>query len=341
MEDSSMRGRHLVALALSLVLMSQTRPTFAQTPITPFGAVPPPGPVTDLFPAAPPVESAGESLLPNLRFTAELLVLHPNRDGLGNAVVSDGMGFRTAEFLNWDAVPGFRIGGYYRLPNSDLEFGTTFTYFHATTHDLASAPAGGSLRGVLAEDDNAHSAQNAEGAAGLTYSLLDFDVSRSTAINDCLWFRAFGGVRVANINQTLKSIYTGGSLGSDADYVSTPIRFEGAGLTAGAEANWNLFHGWGIYGRGRLGLISGEFNSRRTEIAGASLIVDESDRYFTVIPVAELGAGVSYQCEGFFFSVGYEVTDWFNMVSGIGNLTSHRRGDLTLDALTIKVGFSF
>jgi hypothetical protein len=322
-------------------MLSQSQPGFAQAPITPYGAVPPPPPATDLFPAVQPVESAGQSLLPHLSFTAELLVLHPNRDGLANAVVSNGSGFRSVEFLDWDTVPGFRIGGFYRFQNTDLEFGTTFTYFHTTTHNLVSAPAGGSLRGVLAEDGNADRAMSADGAAALTYWLLDFDVSRTTAINDCLWFRAFGGIRVANIDQSLKSIYTGGSLGTNADYVSAPIRFGGAGLTAGAEANWNLFHGWGLYGRGRLGLISGEFRSTKTEIAGNTLVGDETDRFFTVIPMAELGAGISYQCQNVFFSVGYEVTDWFNMVSGIGNLTTHKRSDLTLDALTIKLGFSF
>src|SRR5262249_33947032 len=152
-----------------------------------------------------------------------------------------------------------------------------------------------------------HDANAADGDAGLSYAVLDLDVGKTVCCGDTLDVRAIAGVRLASISQTLKSIYSGGALGDDSDFVNSPIRFYGAGLTCGGEANWKFFRGWGLYGRGRVGLLSGLFDNKRSETVGATLVDDESEKYHTLIPVAELGAGLSYQGEHLYFSFGYEM----------------------------------
>jgi hypothetical protein len=338
-----MRVMWSLAVLVSLAFAVMASPAIAQPPEA---VLPPPIQVPEVAPSPGGVDG---NLPPGLTILAEFLYLHPNRDGLGLAVVNftrDGSTYSTLQSLSWDGTPGFRVGARYRFADPDVEFAATFTYFHAQTQLGVEAPDGGSLLGALAIARQARNATAADGDARLSYAILDLDVGRSFCAGDSLLLRAFGGVRLASIDQSLKSIYTGGALGSGFDYVTSPVRFQGAGLTAGAEATWNLWRGFGLYGRGRLGLVSGSFSSQRTETLGATLISDESERYFTVVPFGELGAGLSYQGECFFFSLGYEVTDWVNMVSGIGGpgsgrLGNRRRSDLTLEALTLRAGFSF
>jgi hypothetical protein len=322
-------------------------PARAQAPVaSPGPQAAPVAPAPGLIPVGEPV---GSRPLAGLILTGEILYVWPNRDGLGTAVVTSGTGssaFSSLESLFWDGTPALRLGARYRLPESLVDFGATFTYFHASTQSLVAAPAGGSLYGVLATDRRAHDAAAADGDAGLSYAVLDLDAGQAIALSDVVGLRLLGGVRLASIDQTLKCVYTGGALGDAPDFVNSPIRFQGVGLTCGAEATWDIYRGWGFYGRGRFGLVSGVFHSRRTETVGADLIGDTTEDYFTIVPVAEMSAGVSYQGERLFFSAGYELTDWLNMVSGLGGtgaaaLTTHRRGDLTLQALTVRLGFAF
>jgi hypothetical protein len=344
-----MRGAMSLVFLASATLLGLIFPTLARGQEA--SPVPPAAPPLAV-PGAPPLQGDvdGSVRLPGFCLTAEFLFLQPNREGLGLAVVSthsNGETFRSLESLSWDGTPGLRVGGRYRFAESNIDIGATFTWFDAQTHSTVSAPDGGSLLGALATDRQARAATDATGDAGLNYAVLDLDAGWSTRLGDSLGARVFGGVRLASIDQTLSANYTGGKLGDAADFVSSPVRFWGAGLTAGAEATWNIYHGWGLYGRGRFGLISGMFISKRTEIAGGSLLDDERESFYTVVPVGELGAGIAYQSEHFFFSAGYEVTDWMDMVSGIGGpgsrgmLAPHRTGDITLEALSVRMGFTF
>ena len=121
-------------------------------------------------------------------------------------------------------------------------------------------------------------------------------------------------------------------------------------MTAGAEGTWNFWHGLGLYGRGRLGLLAGTFNSNLAETtnSGQTVIVNVSDNHYDVVPVAELGAGLCWQNEHWRFKVGYEIANWFNMVDSIdfpdGNSVGHitrRTSDLSLDGLAVELGVVF
>jgi hypothetical protein len=328
------------ALAASLALCSLARPAISQESVslatTPDSA-PSIAPLSEIG-ACPPVAK--------YYFSGEFLYFWPNREGLGTAVVNssqDGMTFSTLESLNWDdGTPGFRIGARY-CP-SEIDFGATFTYFHAKTQQTETAPDGGSLTGTLATDRRARNAMDADSDAGLSYAVLDLDVGKEFWCSEAFGIRGFGGIRLASINQTLKSIYTGGALGAAADYVNSPVRFYGAGITAGLETTWKLYRGWGLYGRGRFGLISSYFDSEETETVGAALIHNDRETYYTIIPVAEMGAGLCYQGEQWSIRAGYEMTDWINMVYRVGGTSAqspHRRGDLTIQALTLRLGYAF
>jgi len=285
----------------------------------------------------------------SLFFTGEVLFIHPARDGLETAIVShtaNGVTGSTLESLSWEVTTGFRVGAGYRLPDNCYDLSATYMYFHARDQHTVSAPDG-SVQGLLSVNPDAQDARAADGDAGLSYNVLDLDLGKSLCLGETVGLRLFGGARLASIDQSLKCIYSGGALGDGFDYVNSPVHFRGAGLTAGAEGTCNLWRGWGLYGKARFGLLSGEFNSKRTETLSPAAVSTTCETFDTIVPVAELGAGFGYQGERFFFRAGYEMTDWFNMVTGLPDLSIvpltglRRRGDLTLESLTLSLGFSF
>ena len=287
-----MSGPWPFAFLATVALFSLAGPALAQEPLA--SSNPPATSLLEPLVFPPAGDATGGLTLAGLKLTAEFLYLWPNRDGLGMAVVTNNRGNGTLTYssltsLAWDGTPAFRVGASYLLPESLVELGAAFTYFHARTQTSVAAPDGGSLQGLLASDYRAQNATAADGDAGLNYAILDLDAARSVSISDALGLRVFGGVRLASINQSLKCIYTGGALGNAADYVNSPVHFLGAGLTAGAETTWKIYQGWGLYGRGRVGLISGSFSSSQTETVGTTLINEESERYYTIIPVVEMG----------------------------------------------------
>ena len=273
----------------------------------------------------------------------DFLYVWPHRDNLQTAALSNG----SAESLSWSGTPGVRVGAGYQWPDTAWDTEASFVYFHAKSQRTVTAPDGGVLLAVLAANPAAHDAADADGDSGLSYSVLDLDVGRSFRLDDSFMLRLFGGVRVAWIDQSLKCVYSGGTLGDNSDFVNSPVRFQGAGLTVGAESNWDICRGWGLYGKARLGLIAGRFSSLRTETFGSVTTGAITDNLDTVVPVAELGLGLHYQGEHFFFSAGYDFANWFNMVNGLAvpdagaGQAARRQGSLTLEAVTVKVGFVF
>jgi hypothetical protein len=297
---------------------------------------------------APAIEVADNDrgMLSGLFFSGEFLYVYPHRDGLEIATRTSGSG-GTVESLGWSGIPAFRIGIGYRLPDCGWDFCASLTYLHARDQRTLTAQEGGSLLGTLTPNPAAQSATGADGDAGLVYSMVDFDVGKSFRLDDAFGLRLFAGARLARVDESLKCIYSGGALGDSSDFVNAPVNFEGAGLSAGAAVDWNIWRGWGLYARGRLALVSGQFKSQRTETLGTTVVSNVSDSFTTTVPVEELSVGVRYQGDHFFFSAGFEQTDWFNMVDSLTNPSvatgqpPRHRGDLTLDALAVKAAFVF
>src|SRR5207247_2270762 len=141
------------------------------------------------------------------------------------------------------------------------------------------------------------------------------DVNKYCAVGECFTVKFFGGGRLAFIDQRFDVVYGGGSLGTTSVLVNSPVYFRGAGLTAGAEGTWKVWHGLGLYSGARFGLVSGKFRQNLTESMnnGSPPIVDVTEKYNNVIPTLELTAGVCWQNEHWRFAVGYELANWFNM----------------------------
>ncbi|NBT62942.1 MAG: hypothetical protein EBT02_14355, partial [Planctomycetia bacterium] len=180
-------------------------------------------------------------------------------------------------------------------------------------------------------------------------NVIDIDVARTYRAADNLNFRFTGGGRVTWIEQQFSAIYNGGTLGAVNDFVSSPVNFTGAGLTAGGEGTYALNKHFGLYARGKVALLSGTFNNNLTETNGngATTFYNISNKYHEIVPVLETGVGAVLTKDHMHFKVGYELYNYFNMVDSLDfqslsfGKASKRLSDLSLEALSIQFGLTF
>lgn len=282
-------------------------------------------------------------------FLADYLLLQPRRRAQDFAIVDvspDGLPQGSVQSVLWDTNSGFRAGGGYQFP-SHWDAGIYYTYFFTGNERTVFAPPGGNLYATLTHPAITDAVDSAFAQSGLKYQVLDVEFGRRIEEGESFSLWIGGGGRFAWIKQSLLAVYDGQSAYEAT--VSSPLNFSGAGLRVGAQGDWKLGHGLGFYGRAFGSLLAGNIHSRLIETAndGSSSVVDVSDHYRKVVPVAEIGLGVFWQRENWRALVGYEFINWFNLVdspdftSEISNKLNYRTSDLSLDGLRIGLQFDF
>jgi hypothetical protein len=298
-----------------------------------------------------PAEEAERGWASGLFFDADYLLIKPRRNALDYAVVApnrDQIPSGSVESLEWELRSAFRFGLGYELANS-WRLGVHYTYLHSTDSATVNAPAGGAVYATLTRAGTFDQVATATATANLNYNVIDVEASKFAALCDSLGLNVFGGARVAWIDQKFSATYNGGPFGANNATVDTPVFFEGAGLTLGAEAVWKIYRGLGLYGRARGSLLSGRFRNFLTETNnnGQNVIVDVRERYYQLVPVLELGAGVSFQTEHVYVGIGYDVANWFNMTDSLDFPSTNigkperRTSDLMLEGLSVRLGVIF
>jgi Legionella pneumophila major outer membrane protein precursor len=252
--------------------------------------------------------------------------------------------------VDWAAQSAFRVGIGYEMGDG-WEWRTEYTYFHSSGQNVVGLPAaGGSLYATLTRGGGIDDVTYAAATDNINYQVFDLEVSKTIKLDPKFDLDLFGGVRAALIDQTLNALYNGGSVGANNAIVNSPVYFRGAGLTLGGEGTYHFYKGFGLYGKMRCSLLSGEVKNELNETNdnGTVQVVAVTEKHEEVIPVAELGMGLSWEYEHVFVKVGYELTDWFNLINSpaftdstnIG-LPTRRTSDLTLEAVTVQLGVTF
>jgi hypothetical protein len=368
-----------LAVAVLAVPAPAQPPASLPAPGTPL-APPPPRPVPiaapeGLPPAAPPVGTpavvtevdgikAKDDLQPSIKgckeyteepgaflLGADYLLLKPRRRPTDYAIVGPGGSWGpqgNIVSVNWDYDSAFRVMLGYRFPGEGWDVRLGYTYLQSDATGSVSAPAGQVLLATLTHPSAVVFANQAAGTIRLTYNLWDLELGRTFHPTECLAVRAFAGPRIAQIDQKFNAFYDG--LDANHDAVLSTLNFDGAGIRFGADANVNLGHGLGAYGRGGLSMLAGHFRSTlgETTNAGATTIVNVTDRFDKVVPVLEMGLGLSWQYHNWRLTAGYEFTNWFGMSDGIGfSDDAHpgkyvrRTGDLSLDGLVLRAEWEY
>jgi hypothetical protein len=306
--------------------------------------------------AHPPAPPAGmEVCCPDpgaFLLSADYLLLTPRRQALDYAIVGTGPStfgpqgdFRS---LSFDPTSAFRAGGGYCFGDSGVEVAVFYTYLHAETNDAVGQSAGGSLLPTLTHPGVVESVTFAAACAELDYQVLDVEVGKHFQPCETLGARVFAGPRFARIDQHVGAFYDGGD--ASQDLVGTHLKFDGYGARAGGEATWQLFEGFGVYSRAAASLMVGNFRDTVFEANndGASPITNVTDRFHKVVPVVEVGLGLSYQYHNFRVTAGYEFIDWLGLVdtpdfvsdTHVGK-PARRIGDLGFDGLVLRAEFAY
>jgi hypothetical protein len=253
----------------------------------------------------------------------------------------------TIESLEWEDNSGVRAGGGYHFCEG-WEVGAYYTYFQTRAQRTLEAPPGGTLFATLTHPGGIEQVQTATADSSLKFNVVDVEVGRWFDICDSFAVRCFGGARFAWIDQNLNAFYNGGDANHAA--VSSPINFDGAGIRIGGEGRWKMGKGFSLYARGSGSLLEGRFRTHLIEINDGGAVVDAnvSDRFEKLVPVAELGLGVAWEYRCFQVRLGYEMSNWFNMVDSPDFVDDvhqakavRRTSDLSLDGLLLQVGLNF
>jgi Legionella pneumophila major outer membrane protein precursor len=314
-------------------------------------AVPIDAPTAPMCPPAP--EAPNDWLLSGLFVDGDYLYQQAHRNTLDFAVTSPNTQLLPGgviDSLNYQASSGFRFGAGYELPGQNWAVGVHYSYLHNTDAAQVNAPDNGALYATLTRAGTFDQVESAFATTSLNYNVVDIEASTHLSVNPTLDVNVFGGVRLAWIDQTFGATYNGGPSGAVNATVDSPVYFFGAGLTCAAEAEWKIYRGFGIYGRARVSLLSGQFRDSFTETnnGGQTPITNVSETYRQLVPVVELGAGVSFQTEHFRVRVGYDLANWFNMVNSLDfpsgtdiGQVERRTSDLMLEGLSAQVGVVF
>ncbi|MGL5095308.1 MAG: Lpg1974 family pore-forming outer membrane protein, partial [Planctomycetia bacterium] len=283
-----------------------------------------------------------------LFFTGDWLLWKPRRRALDFAIVDGSANGRpngTVESADWETASGFRFGAGYRVGGEEWTVGGVYTYFHSDDQRGLAAPAGGTLYTTLTSPAIIEEATSADAGTNLDYDVVDLEVTRHFEPGECLKVWLTGGGRFAWIDQNLSVLYNG----ADADnaYVQSDINFDGAGLRVGGGGQYAIGMGLNVYGSAYGSLLAGDFrtNLLETNSSGTATNVDVREKYYTVVPVAEMAFGLGYERGNMHLKLGYEITNWFNMVDSIDftddlheGKPSRRLSDLSLDGLTLRLG---
>lgn len=279
-------------------------------------------------------------------FRGSYLLMQPRRRAMDFAIVSptaSGRPIGNVVEVPWESTSGLRVGLGYRLPGDGWEIGFDYTYLFTDNTRTETAPPGGTVFATLSQPTLAVFAVDTAAASNLLlYNVLDLVIGRRFSVGDSMSLWLGGGGRFAWMKQELTTVYDGQT--ANQAVLSSPIDFDGYGLRVGGEGQWNLGKKLSLFARAFGSLMVGDFETSLLETngAGATTIVNLSDHYRKVVPVAELGVGLGWQSEAFRFRVGYELTNWFGLVDSPDlvhelNKLSRRTSDLSIDGLAIEV----
>lgn len=316
-----------------------------------------PGATLTTIPNCAPVVAACDTPLccdlecPVWEGSIDYLYWRPRQRGLDYAVVEDGaaltVGSGRIRELELDRESGIRGSLAYRTKTG---WGLLFGYTHYDTDGINSVlrpPGVGELFATRSHPDSNEEADIATATGSLDYQVFDVLGYRSIFRNRFSDVRLFGGVRFADIDQATSIDYDGRDFVDGL--VSSRMQMDGFGLRVAAEGNWRMGFGFGVFGRVGGGLVLGRFQTRLFEsnLNGAELITAMEDDYTKAVPQLDLAGGVSWGWRGLSVSVGYEMTDWFDLSNRSVFIDDIHEGlygpfetDILLEGLFARVAFS-
>ena len=132
--------------------------------------------------------------------------------------------------------------------------------------------------------------------------------------------------------------------------VATQSNFDGFGPLLGAEASLKTFGNFHLFGKSSAAMLTGSITNpyRETNNDNRTVFADVTYRTRRVLPVFGTGIGLGWERRGVAIRVGYEMTNWFNLIDQIrftndlaeGKLTT-RQSDLSMEGLFLQFAVQY
>ncbi len=239
--------------------------------------------------------------------------------------------------LDFDRASGVRTSVGYRFADTwDIDW--TFTYFR-TNGENSATQGPGALTGLLATQSffNKTPMDSVEADGSLQLEVHDFEAGWRSLLNDAFAFRAFGGLRWAQIDQQFNNSYSyllGGTPVNGT--IHLPSIMDAGGVRFGAELQWLAPKGVRLFARGAQSILVANFHTAQEESDTVhGVVVDLPGSSTQVVPVTEAAAGIGWLHGPWEVSAGYEMSNWFNLAQ-----VNRASQNLLLNGFFVRVGLT-
>lgn len=275
----------------------------------------------------------------------DVLVWKSQMDGLSPAIEQSDHGtlafpqsrFTDAHFIEMHSSwkPGVRVGLGYYFDHDVWDVYASYTYYKGKASASENATTCNANGDLLFANWSAISGLVTQqlpvtfcaldASWDLRLSLVDVELGRRFRAGKWLVLRPFIGARGAFIRQTIDFDYLGargGDIILTKDlFVDMKNKFDGAGLRAGLNSEWNFGCGVGLYGNAAFSILYGQFTIEQSETLEANAfgtnccgndILNIEDRFKSAKATIDLQLGVrwaTYMCNSnnrFVVSAGWE-----------------------------------
>jgi len=254
--------------------------------------------------------------------------------------------------------PGFKVGVGLDFAHDGWDLYANYTWLNPASHtETINQPSDSYLWNgqwghtfVPALTD---SLASASASWKLNFNVIDLELGRNFFISKFLTLRPFIGLKGAWLKQDY-DITNAPRVASTAAYLSANYNmkeeFQGIGIRGGVSPVWHFLQNWGVYGDLACSIMWNHVSSDRRDVlnqtSGPLTVLNYEKNFHTVLPVLEMGIGLSYM--GWFSNetymlevkAGWEEQVWFSMNQFL-NPTATPSGNMTTQGFTLKVGFTF
>lgn len=282
--------------------------------------------------------------------TADYLSWQVERNDLGYAILDPGAtgvpnGGQPIRSLDLGLDSGFRVSLGHRTTQG-WEVG--FRYSNISSDDRQTFSPGGSQ--VLAVQSSPATgltnANSVRASSEFEYDVFDLQAGHWFDASDSLSLMVLGGVRFTSIEHHLQVRYDGGAFINGL--VDVPTDVDAFGLRMGGEGHWNVTPGFNLFGRTALSINTTDITASRRETNAGVTVINAAQESHPLVPALELALGVRYFTGDWSLAVGYELENWFNLVSPLefsdnfngGSLGSSQR-DLGLHGLFVSAAYAY
>lgn len=287
----------------------------------------------------------------NWTISADFLYLQTKGADIGYGVPSDdcfGVPLGPTEQLNFDFQAGVRYGIWRSWSPGMSWIGLTGAHFNADSSEQGIPSAQQIFQPILLVSPNplscpAGSATFAIGQGEVEFNTYDLDYKQLLFGTDSLDITGIVGLRIADMDQSIRVTY-------DEDTVRSAADIRGAGLRFGVAAERHV-NNWHFFGSSNLSILNVDMDELYTQTSVTDgVVVDFEQDIDRLIPIMDLQVGVSYDvCRNISMALGYQYSVWWNVVTvpslinslQAGDFSGETEEDITFDGFFARVEVRF